>query len=116
MHKLSLSYAKAFNKMHARVGPLFQGPFRAISIDSDEYLLDLSRYIHLNPVSAGLVSRPEEWEFSSYSEYVGIRDGNLPAPEIVLELIGSAERYREFVEQFDRDSTGRFQHLLLDEE
>ncbi len=117
MHKLSVSYSKSFNRSQNRVGPLFQGPFRAIAIDCDEYLLHLTRYLHLNPVSAGLVSQPEEWEFSSYREYIGIRNGTLPKPDVVLELIGSMERYREFVGRTSHEElTSGFEELLLDDE
>lgn len=84
MMKLSVSYTKAINKRYGRVGSLFQGPFRAVHVDRNEYLLHLSRYIHLNPVTAGLVPQPEEWEFSSYREYIGLRNGTLPEPKIVL--------------------------------
>jgi REP element-mobilizing transposase RayT len=116
MHKLSVSYAKAFNKQRGRVGPLFQGPFRAIHVDKDEYLLELSRYIHLNPVAAGLITRPEDWAYSSYPEYIGVRSGTLPTPGVVLERIGSADRYRAFVEESGREVSAAIGHLLGDEE
>ncbi|MFQ5639783.1 MAG: transposase [bacterium] len=66
MLSLQTSYAKAINKRYNRVGHLFQGPFKHIHIDRNEYLLHLSRYIHFNPAEAGLVSKPEDWEFSSF--------------------------------------------------
>ena len=98
MQPFALSYTKAINKRYERVGSLFQSPFKAIHVDRDEYLLHLSRYIHLNPVEAGLVERPEDWEFSSYREYVGLRNGTLPRPEVVLAQFPSTDAYREFVE------------------
>ena len=58
MQLLGISYTKAINRRFKRVGPLFQGAFRAKEVDSDEYLLHLSRYLHLNPVRAGLVRDP----------------------------------------------------------
>src|SRR5574341_1106415 len=73
----ALSYTKAINKRFNRVGTLFQGPFKAIWVEREEYLLQLCRYIHLNPVKAGLVARAEDWEFSSYRDYVGLRDDGL---------------------------------------
>ena len=75
MLSLQTSYAKAINKRYNRVGHLFQGPFKHIHIDRDEYLLHLSRYIHINPVEAGLVSKPEAWEFSSFRDYIALRKG-----------------------------------------
>jgi putative transposase len=78
MQPFVLAYTKAINKRYGRVGSLFQGRYQAIHVDSKAYLLNLSRYIHLNPVKAELVDKPEEWEFSSYPEYTGLRKGTLP--------------------------------------
>jgi putative transposase len=100
MHPFSISYTKAINKEQGRVGALFQGRFKGKLIEKDEYLLHLSRYIHLNPVRVGLVSRPEDWEYSSYRDFVGLRQGTLPRPEIVLGQFGSAKDYAKFVEEF----------------
>ncbi len=58
------------------------------------------RYIHLNPVFEGLVERPEEWEFSSYREYVGARKGRLLRPDIVLTQFDSAHAYAQCVESY----------------
>ena len=114
MHRLGVSYSKAFNKQQGRVGPLFQGPFRSIAVDRDEYLLHLSRYTHLNPVVAGLVTKAEDWSYSSYPEYIGVRNGTLPRPEVVLELIGSRPRYQQFVENYLEDEMAIIRHLLTD--
>lgn len=97
MHRFTMSYTNAINRRYSRCGSLFQGRFQLIHIDSDEYLLNLTRYIHLNPVKSGLVKRPEGWEFSSYHEYVDLRQGTLPQPQYVLPQVGSAEAYRQFV-------------------
>ena len=83
-------------------------------VDRDEYLLHLSRYIHLNPVTAGLVRRPEEWTFSSYRDYVGLRQGTLPMPDAVLAQFASWEAYREFVESYRDRDLEIIGHLLLD--
>ncbi len=64
IRRFSISYTKAMNKRYGRVGALFQGAFQAKRVDNDEYLVHLSRYIHLNPVMAHLVERAEDWEFS----------------------------------------------------
>ena len=81
-------------------------------MDTNEYLLHLSRYLHLNPVLAGLVAAPEDWEFSSYREYVGSRDGTLPATDPVLAQFREPAQYREFVESedlyYDIQSAGKF--------
>jgi putative transposase len=61
MQLFGIAYTKAINVRYLRVGALFQGAFGAKQVDRDEYLLDLSRYIHLNPVMAGLVQHAEDW-------------------------------------------------------
>jgi REP element-mobilizing transposase RayT len=98
MQRFTMSYTNAMNRRYGRCGSLFQGRFQTIHVDSDAYLLQLTRYIHLNPVRACLVQRPEEWEFSSYCDYVELRRGTLPQMGGVLKLVGSAEGYRRFVE------------------
>ena len=60
IQRLFLTYTQAYNKQQGRRGPLFEGRFKCIHIDSDEYVIHLCRYVHLNPVVAGLVSRPED--------------------------------------------------------
>ena len=64
------SYAKYFNAKHNRHGPLWVGRFRGIKIESEEQLVHLTRYVHLNPMTAGLVKKPEEWKASSYKEFL----------------------------------------------
>lgn len=114
MQPFILSYTKAINKRYGRVGSLFQGRFQGILVDRDEYLLHLSRYIHLNPVGAGLVKQPEEWEFSSYSEYIGLRSGTLPRPEVVISQFSSAESYRNFVESYVESDNQLIKCLTLE--
>jgi putative transposase len=65
------SYSKYFNIKHDRKGPLWQGYYKNVLVSSDKQLLHLTRYHHLNPVSAGLIDKPEDWEYSSYNEYLG---------------------------------------------
>ena len=98
MQAFILSYTKAINKRYRRCGSIFQGRFQAVLVDSDAYVLQLSRYIHLNPVKAGLVRRPEDWEFLSYLEYVGLRQERLPKVDAVLGQVDSVDEYRNFVE------------------
>ncbi len=59
-------YTQDFNRRHKRVGPLFQGRYKAILIEKESYAMELSRYIHLNPVKAGLVPAPQDYPHSSY--------------------------------------------------
>ena len=72
MRQLNGVYTQASNRRHRRVGHLFQGRFKAILVDSDAYLLELARYIVLNPVRAGMVKKPADWTWSSYRASVGL--------------------------------------------
>ena len=65
------AYTVYFNKRHHRVGHLLQGRYKAILVDADEYAGELSRYIHLNPVRAGVVETPEKYLWTSYIYYIG---------------------------------------------
>lgn len=64
-------YTQAFNRRHGKVGHLFQGRFKAILVDQDAYLLEVCRYVELNPVRAGMVSEPGLWPWSSYRAHTG---------------------------------------------
>ena len=70
MHYLNTSYAVYFNTKHKRAGPLYQGRFKALLVQQDEYLHYLSCYVHLNPVRAGIVKLPEEYPHSSYNFFI----------------------------------------------
>ena len=72
MRQLNGVYTQANNRRHQRVGHLFQGRFKAILVDSDAYLLELARYVVLNPVRAGRVKKPADWTWSSYRASVGL--------------------------------------------
>lgn len=105
MRRLNGVYTQAFNHRHHRVGHLFQGRYKSIVVDKDNYLLELCRYIVLNPVRAGLAIQPEDWTWSSYypTAYKTTTYSWLDAPS-VLELFGDNERearhaYRRFVAQ-----------------
>jgi putative transposase len=112
MQPFMISYTKAVNKQNNRVGPLFQGPFRAKWVEKDSHLLQLSRYIHLNPVRANLVDQPQDWVYSSYPDYLGLRHGKIPKPEIILDHFSSVQAYREFVEEPERDQLKPIQYLI----
>lgn len=71
MRQLNGVYTQASNRRHRRVGHLFQGRYKAILVDRDAYLLELTRYVALNPVRAGMVRSPGDWEWSSYRAMVG---------------------------------------------
>jgi REP element-mobilizing transposase RayT len=72
MQLVNSYYNTYYLHQHGYVGHLFQGRFKAILVERDEYLEELSRYIHLNPVRAGLTRRPDEYEWSSYRAFLGL--------------------------------------------
>jgi putative transposase len=113
MKSLSLSYTKAINKRFNRSGVLFQGRFQSVRVQETDYLLTLVRYIHLNPVKAGLVQQPEEWEFSSYLEYADLRPGTLPKTEYVKMQLQD-ELFQQFLSDHNLPNSNEFQSLLLD--
>ena len=71
MRHLNGVYTQRYNRMMKTDGPLFRGRYKAQLIDEDNYLLVVSRYIHLNPVEAGLAEKPDDYRWSSYSVYIG---------------------------------------------
>jgi len=71
MRQLNGVYTQVFNRKHKRVGHLFQGRYKGILVEKEAHLLELCRYVVLNPVRAGLVRRPGEWKWSSYRATVG---------------------------------------------
>lgn len=73
MHDLESGYAALFNRRHERQGPLFQGRFHDVVVESESHAWELSRYVHLNPCRARLASRPEGWLWSSYRHYLDPR-------------------------------------------
>ncbi len=74
MSNLSNSYSRYFNLCHQRKGPLWVGRFKNVRVEDNDHLAHLTRYVHLNPVSAGLIAQARDWEFSSYNEYVRSED------------------------------------------
>ena len=96
IHRLSSSYSKYFNIKHNQKGPVFEARFKTVRVESQEQLVHLSRYIHLNPVTAFLVESPEDYEFSSYRDYIGLEKNSFLDPTLVLNSF-SAGSYRDFV-------------------
>lgn len=103
MHYLNTSYAAYYNANQRRVGPLYQGRFKAILVQADEYLHYLSSYIHLNPVKINLVKDPADYPFSSYKYYTTKQ--KVPAwlnIDFILSMFGRNKNearslYKEFV-------------------
>jgi hypothetical protein len=75
MRHLNGVYTQGFNYLHQRTGHVFQGRFHAVLVDGDQYLLELGRYVVLNPVRAGLVKSASDWPWSSYRATAGLARG-----------------------------------------
>jgi REP element-mobilizing transposase RayT len=105
IHYLNTTYTGYFNMKYKRAGHLFQGRYRGLLIEKESYLHSVSRYIHLNPVQAGLVKKPEEYKWSSYPEYIGrTKGGGLITCDWILGQFSGdrsvARRlYRRFVDE-----------------
>ncbi len=99
MQSLLTGYAREFNRRHERRGHLFQGRYKAIVCDRDSYLVELTRYIHLNPVRAGLVRSPAQWPWSGHSEYLGRTQRGLVDVGPVLGALTGPAQYERFVRE-----------------
>jgi putative transposase len=97
LQSLLTGYARRFNKIHRRRGHLFEGRYKAIVCDQDSYLLELVRYIHLNPVRAKMVKRPGKWPWSGHGEYLGTENRGLIDSGPVMGGLRTAARYEAFI-------------------
>ncbi|PJA58762.1 MAG: hypothetical protein CO164_00925 [Rhodocyclales bacterium CG_4_9_14_3_um_filter_68_10] len=101
MRRLNGAYTQRFNRRHERVGHVFQGRYKAIVVDRDSYLLELCRYVALNPVRAAMVADPQAYPWSSYRATVGqMRSPEWFRREAVLGLFSGARpgaAYAHFV-------------------
>jgi putative transposase len=110
-----ISYAQYFNKKYGRKGPIFRTPMHHKKVESKEYLIQLCKYIHMNPVYADLVNNPENWIYSNYLEWIKQRDGVLFCPDIHTDLFPEPEEYACYIESFENYlSIKSFKKLLLD--
>jgi REP element-mobilizing transposase RayT len=104
MQHINGAYTTYFNVKRKRTGHLFHGRYKAIVVDADEYALELSRYIHLNPVRAGMVREPQEHEWTSYKSYIGMAAGfEWLKTDFILNYFGGnriecGRKYKQFVE------------------
>ena len=111
MRSLLTNYSIYFNKRHGRLGPLYQGRFKAILVENDDYLLHLSSYIHLNPSCIG--SHPmSKKEYTSYEDYLGVKNTEWVDTGLILDYFQSDEAesfhkskgYKKFIEELIFDS------------
>jgi putative transposase len=107
------AYVQAVNRQQDRKGTLFEGRFRHVWVDREEYLIHLCRYIHLNPVKAGLVAEIGDWPYSNYLEWIEQRAGTLKDDVFIRDRFPTPEAYQRFVadgqdDVRDRELIGRY--------
>ena len=116
MRHLGGVFTQWANRRAQSDGPLFRGRYKAIVVDGDSYLLQVGRYIHLNPVTAGLARRPEAYPWSSYGAYLGAVEASAwlhMEPTLAL-LDGDRDGYRAFVDQgLDQETAAFYQRRGL---
>lgn len=108
-----------FNKKYKRVGKLFQGHYKAVLVNDDNYLLHLSRYIHLNPAE---FTNNLESAYSSYSEYLGKRKTSWIKPGNILSFFNNSSKdfmrgintYKQFVENYSGSSEAVLGKIILE--
>ena len=87
MHHLASRYAKLYNHLYSKIGHLFQGRYKALLVHDENHLLDLCRYIHLNPVAAKMVDTPEEYRWSSHSTFSNPLKGTWVTTSLILSSL-----------------------------
>lgn len=123
MRSLLTRYSTYFNKKYERVGCLFQGTYKAILVENENYLLHLSRYIHINPKNhLPAKETPLHTHYSSYGDYLKLRKTNWVKTDLILSFFKSAQRtslkdwlsYQSFVEDFLEEPENRLADLTLE--
>ena len=115
MGQLLNSFTKYFNIKHKRVGSLFQGTFKTVRVETDEQLVHLSRYIHLNPIVSRVAKKLDDYKWSSFSEYMN--EPVICSTSEIINFFPSKGKYREFVEaQIDYGRTLEIiKHQVIEE-
>ena len=112
MKRINISYVFYFNKKYRRMGHLFQDRYKSEKIEDDSYLLMATRYIHKNPVKAGIVKKPEKYKWSSYRAYIGKDDtlANEIDKELVLGIFSGDEKeaIKELIKFTKMDEEDKF--------
>jgi len=100
MNSICTRYSMYFNRKNGRVGPLFQGVYKAVMVSNNEQMIYLSRYIHRNPVGLPQISRLDQYRFSSYPDYLSKNKNKIIDASKIMELFdNNREYYKDFVEK-----------------
>ncbi len=95
VQQVGRSYVRLFNKLHTRTGTLFEGRYKSMLVQTERYLLACMVYIDLNPVRAGMVVQPQDYAWSSYGHYAGLRSDPLVTPHPQFWALGNTPFARE---------------------
>ncbi|WP_346897506.1 transposase [Clostridium sp. UBA7503] len=101
MKKINMLYSIYFNRKYDLIGHLFQGRYRSELIQEDKYILEVSRYIHLNPLRANMVTNAQDYKWSSYSTYLGLSKEKIINTERILSYFGeinARKLYKLFID------------------
>lgn len=119
MQSLNTKYSMYFNKKYKRVGSLFQSRYKAVLIETDEQLLYLTKYIHLNPTSHNSAgSDPADYPYSSYKNYLGQINQPWVKPAAILNLHENKnpkQVYKSFVEEIELPPIPNYQSLIIED-
>lgn len=115
----SNSYSRYFNTKNERIGPLFQGRFKAVRVENDEQVLHLSRYIHLNPFSSYVVKSINdlvEYPFSSFREYLTLDKNNFCDKNLIMSNFDNSNSYKKFILDYAEHQRllKNIEHLMLE--
>ena len=118
MRSLTVKYAMYFNKKYKRVGPLFQGVYKAVQVENEPQLIYLSKYIHRNPIALTSGRVLEVYRYSSYQNYLGMFDQEWLKRNEILDYFSKTKlsnSYRAFVEETDERDLPMVKMLTLEE-
>ena len=102
MKRVGIRYAFWYNKRYKRVGHVFQDRYRSETVESDEYFLTVARYIHKNPVKAGVTAKAEEYDWSSCRDYYAQRKAaGLVDCEMLLGMLNGRTQFKRYMEEED---------------
>ncbi len=116
MKKVSETFARTMNRVHRRVGHLFQARFKRKYVDKENYLLTLARYIDLNPVHSRLVSSAGDWKFGSICSFLSAETTSFVHTSTILNLAGGREEYLRFLNRPPEILGSEIENLLIDRE
>lgn len=114
LRRILTTYSMYFNRRYERVGHLFQSSYKAVLVDRDEYLLHLSRYIHLNPSELTGIT-PINYGYSSYAYFLRKKWAKWLKPDFILSYFDSSkEQYKDFIESYVQNSKESLGAMAID--